>query len=156
MRNLKYYLKRHKALLILYIVLITIQCGFGVLSTIYGARFLSTLINFEVKTCLRYFILSSSFVISTCLLWWITGLIATRFTNVVWSEIASDLTKRGFELSTSCFSENNTGSFVNRITDDPVFVLNQLLELITTILEIVSGAVTIIYMITLNYKNSPR
>ena len=151
MRNMKYYLGKHKGVLTLYILIMILQCGFGALSTIFSARFLSIITTFEFQSCIKYLIIASSMLMGNYLCWWSGGYIYSKFSNIICHEIATDLTKRGFELSSSCYSENNAGGFVNRIMEDPLNVLEQMGDLVTTFVELLMSLIVVIYMLTLNW-----
>ena len=149
-KNFIYYLSRHKIAVTMYVLCIVFGCASSGAMTIMGANFLGTITTLNFEKALTYLIYLSIFTVIWRITWYLSYLIYTKYSNLIWVEIADDLTKRSFELSSSTFSENNTGSFVQRIMSDPLDVLGKMATLVELITECITNAVVVIYIITLN------
>lgn len=148
--NFKHYLSKHKVAVFSYILFIVLGCASSAVMTIIGANFLGaiTILNFEKSIRLLAYLLM--FTIIWRLSWYASYIVYTKYSNIMWVEIADDLTKRSFQLSSSTFSENNTGTFVQRIMSDPLDVLGKMATLVELITECITSAVVVVYIITLN------
>jgi len=65
--------------------------------------------------------------------------------------MAKDLTKRSFELSTSTFTNNNSGTFVQRIMNDPKDILDKLSTVVESMAETFTNFIIVAYIISLNW-----
>lgn len=146
-----FYLKRHKYAVIFEILSAVFACVFSTASTLLFANFLAkvTVRNFDVA--LKLLIFAGSCMVMGRVCWWFNAYVFYKYSNILWKEIAKDLTKRSFCLSTSTFSDNNSGAFITRIMDDPKEVISKMSSLIDMIVQIVSQVVVIIYIISLHW-----
>ena len=150
-KNLRFYLGRHKWGIFLYLITIVIACVCSGATTILFANFLShiTVANFSVA--MRFLIYAGATTVICRFGWWSNYAIYYKVSNVIWKEIAKDLTSRSFELATSTFSENNSGAFVQRIMNDPNEVLNQLSSIVEILAETITSVVIVTYIVSLNW-----
>ncbi len=145
------YLKKHKIAVIFEILSATLACVFSTASTLLFANFLAKITMGSFVESFRLLIIAGTCMISGRVCWWINAYIYYKYSNIMWKEIAKDLTKRSFCLATSTFSDNNSGTFIQRIMDDPKEVLGKMSSLIDIIVQILSQAVVIIYIISLHW-----
>lgn len=150
-KSIIYYLKKHKFAVISYVLLVIIACVSSGILTFLSAQFLSniTVGNFEIA--MRFLVFMAIIKIVRRLCWWFNYLIYYKYSNIIWVEIAKDLTSRCFELSSSTFSNNESSAFVQRIISDPNNVLMQLSSLVEVIADAITSLVVIIYIVTLNW-----
>lgn len=150
-KNILFYLKKHKWAVAFYVLLVVIACASSGVSTILSAQFLAniTVGNFEIA--IRLLIFVGVVTVVHRVSWWVIYLIYFKYTNLIWVEIAKDLTSRCFELSSSTFSNNESGMFVQRIIADPNNVLMQLSAIVEVFADIITHFVIIIYIMTLNW-----
>ena len=149
--SLSLYLKRHIVAICFYILTLILACVCSGASTLLMAKFLSKITIGAFASGLKFLIFAGIITVLCRANWWINYLIYFKYSNIIWKEIAKDLTKRSFELSTSTFSDNNSGSFVQRIMNDPNDVLSKLSSFVESLAEIITSFVIIIYIISLNW-----
>ena len=145
------YLKKHKVAVFFEILSAVFACVFSTASTLLFANFLAKITMGEFAESFRLLIIAGTCMISTRVCWWINAYVYYKYSNIIWKEIAKDLTKRSFCLSTSTFSDNNSGSFITRIMNDPMDVLGNLSSMIDRIVEIITQLVVIVYIISLHW-----
>ncbi len=150
-KNLKFYLGRHKCGITLYILTIILACVCSGATTILFANFLShiTVSNFSIA--LKFLAMAGVTTVVCRFGWWSNYFIYYKLSNVIWKEIAKDLTNRSFMLTSSTFSENNSGAFVQRIMNDPNEVLNQLSSIVEILAETITSVVIVAYIVSLNW-----
>ena len=149
--NIKYYLARHKVAVFFYVFLVVLACACAGASTILYAKFLAYVTSEEFATAIRFLIMGGTVTIIRRLSWWGNFNIYYKYSNIIWKEIAVDLTKRSFKFSTATFSDYNSGTFVQRIMHDPNELLQHLSSIIEVVSETITSVVVIVYMITLNW-----
>lgn len=66
------------------------------------------------------------------------------------AELNLDLAKQAFKLNSETYSNHETGTFVQRIVNDPERLVNNLADIVDMITEILSALVVIIYISTLS------
>ena len=145
------YLKKHKVAVIFEILSALFACVLSTASTLLFATFLAKITTGSFGESLRLLIIAGTCMIAGRFCWWLNSYIYYKYANIIWKEIAKDLTKRSFALSISTFSDNNSGSFITRIMNDPMEVLGNLSSLIDRIVEIITQIVVIIYIISLHW-----
>ena len=150
-KNIMFYLSKHKLAVIFYVLLIVIGCAASGLMTISFAQFLSKITTANFEEAIRVLIFVAVITMVWRFSWYVSYIVYYKYSNKIWVEIAEDLTKRSFELSSSTFSDNESGSFVQRIITDPNNVLSQLSTLVELITETITSFVIIIYITTLNW-----
>jgi len=150
-KNLMMYLKRHKWAVSFYLITIMLACAFSAITTLLTANFLSYVTVGEFAKGFVLLLIAGITTLVCRANWWLNYYIYYKYSNIIWREIAKDLTKRSFELSTSTFSDNKSGTFVQRIMNDPNEVLNKLSSAVEILAETISQIVVIIYIISLNW-----
>ena len=146
-----FYLKKHKIAVIIEILSAALACACSTASTLLFANFLAKVTIGNYVEGLRLLIFAGTSMIGGRFCWLINSFIYYKYSNIMWKEIAKDLTKRSFALATSTFSDNNSGAFLTRIMDDPQQVLGKMSSLIDIIVQIISQVVVIIYIICLHW-----
>lgn len=145
------YLKRHKVAITFYLFFLLIGAVGSAILTILFANCVTTITYGELTKCLYYLILALITNVLRLSGYWISNSMYFKYSNIIWREISIDLTKRTFELSSSAFSDNNTGSFTQRILNDPENMIDKLSGLVEHVTSLLTGAIVIIYMISLNW-----
>lgn len=150
-KNLAFYLKRHKFVITFYLLTIVVACACSAATTLLMANFLSKITVGIFDVGLRFLIYAGVTTMLCRASWWVNYYIYFKYSNIIWKEIAKDLTKRSFELSTSTFSDNNSGAFVQRIMNDPNDVIGKLSSFVEILAETITGFVIIVYIVSLNW-----
>jgi len=149
--NLMFYLKKHKFVILFYLLTIIIACACSATSTLLMAKFLSKITMGQFANGLKILIYAGVAMMLCRSGWWLNYYIYFKYSNIIWKEIAKDLTKRSFQLSTSTFSDNNSGAFVQRIMNDPNDVIGKLSSFVEILAETITGFVVIVYIVALNW-----
>lgn len=149
--NIKYYLARHKVAVFFYVFLVVLACACSGVGTILYANFLSHITSGKFEMAIRFLIIAGITSVVRRISWWSNFNIYYKYSNIIWKEIAIDLTRRSFKFSTATFSDYNSGTFVQRIMHDPNELLQHLSSIVEVISETVTSAVVIVYMISLNW-----
>ena len=149
--NIAYYLNKHKFAVFSYLSTIVIACACSASTTLLMANFLSHITIGEFSKGLIYLLIAGGTTLLGRAGWWLNYYVYIKNSNIIWKEIAKDLTKRSFELSTSTFSDNNSGAFVQRIMNDPSNMMEKLCSLVEIFAETMTQLVVIIYIISLNW-----
>ncbi len=145
------YLKKHKIAIFFYVLTVVLACVCSGCSTLLMAKFLSKITVGEFTSGFRLLIFAGTALLFCRVNWWANYAIYFKYSNIIWKEIAKDLTNRCFCLATSTFSDNNTGTFVQRIMDDPNNVLNKLSSFVEILAETITYCVVVVYIISLHY-----
>ena len=149
--NLKHYLSKHKLGVIIYVALVVMACAGSGVTTILFSNFLSVTISGEILESIKLLLFAGIFLIIQRFCWWVSNCLYIKLANLIWVEIAKDLTSRSFQLTSSTFTENSSGGFIQHIMDDPNRALESLSYLVENFASIATGIVVIIYILTLNW-----
>jgi ATP-binding cassette subfamily B protein len=150
-KNIAYYLKKHKCAVTFYLITVILACVCSAASVLLMANFLSYVTLGDYLLGLNFLIIGGVVKVLGRANWWINYHIYIKYSNIMWKEIAKDLTKRSFELSTSTFSDNNSGAFVQRIMNDPNDVLDKLASFVEILAETITQMIVVVYIISLNW-----
>ena len=148
--GIMHYLNRHKLAVIFYILLVVGASVLSGVATILFSNFLSITIMGNFARSLRFLIYAGSALVAERFCWWISYHLYVKATNLMWMEIAKDLTKQSFRLSNSNFAENGSGGFMQHIMQDPNNVLNNLSYLVENFAQVTTGIIILIYIVSLN------
>ena len=149
--NLKYYLSKHKFVVGMYVFLMSTACVLSGAETILFSNFLSVTITGSIVKSLRFLLYAGIVLVVERFCWWLSYCIYVKASNTLWMEIAKDLTKRSFELSSSTFVENGSGGFIQHIMEDPNNALEQLSSLVENFAQVSTGVFVIFYILSLNW-----
>lgn len=144
------YFKRYKLPIFLYIFIYLIASAGDILTTILFAQLIEKL-TFELFTeaiyeCLIIMII----VVISRLGWYLTNRLYFKYTNKIMAELNYDLAKQSFKINSKTYSNNEIGTFVQRIVSDPERIVSNLSDLVITFMDMVSALVIIVYISTLN------
>ena len=149
--GLKIYLKRHKVAITFYILFLLIGAICAGIFTVIMANCITAISSGEFSNGLNLLVVALIVEILKEGGYWIANILYFKYSNIIWREISVDLTKRSFELSSSVFGENKTGSFTQRILDDPEDIIDKLADIVENMTTLLTGAIVIIYILVLNW-----
>ena len=145
------YLKKHKIAVLLYVLLIVSASVLSGLETILFSNFLSITIMGSFTKSLRFLCYAGITLIVERLCWWSSYCLYVKTSNIMWMEIAKDLTGQSFKLSSSNFAENGSGGFIQHIMEDPNSALEQLSSLVENFAQVATGVFVVFYILSLNW-----
>lgn len=149
--KLSKYLKQHFVACFLYILTISLAAACYTLESVWFAKSISEVTIAEYDSSVRFLLFCIAAAVLRRGCWSIAAYIYNKYSAVIMRSISMDLTKRCFALSSSTFSENNSGTFLQRIMDDPNRVIDNLANVIDMIIDVISSLIIVIYIITLNW-----
>lgn len=155
-RTILYYLKDQKLGIFTYILLTIINIACDTFLTITFANALDKLTqainnNALFKDALIMFLIATGISLFVTCIKICINIIFNRFSTKIVNKINNDLAYQAFKISSQAYSNNNTGTFVQRIVSDPQILVNRLVGVVNYISGIISTTVIIVYIIYLNY-----
>ena len=149
--NIWFYLRRYKGPIFLYIIASLIAAAASVVNTIYLANLIEIITepNFLMPAiyCMLVVIGVSIF---QRICWYLTNVIYYKYSNKIMMNLNMDLSKQAFKLDSKTFNDHNTGSFVQRIIEDPATIVDNLATIIDVVADIITGIVILGYITFLN------
>lgn len=148
--SLKPYLSRYKWQIILYIIIYGIASACDILTTIFFANIIEKItFNLYLEAIYDSLIVLGIILIKR-LGWYLSNRIYYKYTNRIMAELNFDLAKQAFKLNSKTYSDNDIGTFVQRIVSDPERIVTNLSDVIITLMDMISALVIIIYITTIN------
>lgn len=148
--NIGKYLARYKIWIFLYTLLTILASVCDIFSVILMARTIEiiTLSQFKRAMSLLFIIIGVNVAKRLC--WYLSSLIYFKYSNKIMSELNVDLARQAFKLNSRTYSQHDTGTFVQRIVEDPVQIVEKLSDVIDMVVTIITGVIMLIYIMTLN------
>ncbi len=148
--NIWQYLGRYKLWIFLYFFVYIVASVGDVFFTILLAKSveLITLAKYK-RAIINVAIVIGINVVQRCC-WYTCHQIYNRKANKVMSELNLDLAKQAFKLDSKTFNDHDTGTFVQRIVDDPMKIVDGLATFVDVFMNLATVAVIFIYIATLN------
>lgn len=149
-KSIKEYLKKYKWAVIVYIIVSIISAGMTVAVTITFAKAIEeiTLANYTNAIIVFAFTLGCTMIRRAT--WIITNAMYFKYSTKIMSDLNLDLAKQAFKLNSQTYSNNETGTFVQRIVNEPKKLVKNLADVVSMTTEIISGFVIVCYIMTLN------
>lgn len=148
------YLLKHKFGLFLYIFTTAIYYVGNIITTILAADFLALVtehsLNEVFHPALKQLIIIAIIMFTSRLLYWFSCKKYFDLMTSVSYEIKKDLIDRSFKLSSKAYSESTSGLLITRITKDPDEAIWKLDRIVDGASEIISFAVSLIYILFIN------
>lgn len=144
------YLGRYKGGIAIYLIFNTLGSAANIFLVIYLAQAIEqvTLESFEKAIILMLVVLG--LYILRRIGWYVSDLIYNIYSNKIMADLNSDLAKQVFKLSSKTYSDYDTGTFVQRIVNDPQVVISRLYDLVDVITNTLSSIIMLVYISTLN------
>lgn len=149
-RNLTYYLKQHKLGISLYILTYLLAGTCTVLQTIFLAKAVEQITIGLYTEAIYSLLYVALFVAIKRINWYASGIIYQKSANKMMANMNQDLATQAFKFTSKTYAEHDTGTFLQRIVNDPQIVVNNLADMVDVITDILSAMVIIIYIATFN------
>ncbi len=148
--NIGSYLARYKGWIFVYILLTAVASVCDIFRVILMANAIETITipNFQKAIYLMLGVVGISIFQRIC--WYFINLIYFKYSNRIMSDLNLDLAKQAFKLNSKTYNDHDTGTFVQRIVEDPAQIVDNLSSLVDMIMEIVTASIMLIYIMTLN------
>ena len=153
----KQCLKKYKGIIALYVVLYLLSSACTVGVTIFSANTVALisdrnwlLADKNWLVAIYYTIAVIGFVSLSRVFEWIADYIFYKYTAKVTLELNETLANQIFKFTSKTYSDHDTGTFIQRVLDDPRQMLDQLSRFIQEVASLFSSLVMVIYVSTLN------
>lgn len=144
------YLNAHKFAISSYVVFSILSSACNVLTTIFLAKAIEFITWSEYKSAIFTILIVGGIYLIQHFCMIFVDYIYYKYSNIIVAELNRDLTKQAFKFTSKTYSEYDTGTFVQRILNDPSLVVNNLTNMVDQIATILTTLTILIYIIVLN------
>ncbi len=148
--GIKSYLTPYWFVILVYILSMIIAGAVSIYMTILMADAIEYItlgiFDFAVKLMLFGVLLA----ISRRICWSLASFLYNIYSVKIMANLNSDLAKQAFKLNSRTYTSHDTGTFVQRIVNDPERVVDSLASIVDMITDIISSFAMIVYISTLN------
>ena len=148
--NITIYLKKYKMPIVLYILLSLVATAFEVLMSILLANAIEQITYSLYQDAIKTFLIVVALQLANLICYYLINYIYYKYSNKIMSELNLDLAKQAFKLNSKTFNDHDTGTFVQRIVEDPVRIVDNLAQVVDQIMTLIESLVILIYITTLN------
>lgn len=144
------YISKYKIWIFLYILFTMCASVCDIFKVLFTAKTIEliTLTNYKEAITLSFIIIGMTIFQRLC--WYLSNLIYFRYSNKIMSDMNLDLAKQAFRLNSKTYNDHDTGTFVQRIVEDPVKIVDKLSGLVDMIVELVTSLIMLGYIMVLN------
>ena len=144
------YLSRYKFWIFLYIFLTIIASSCGIFSAIVFANVVELITIPDLKGAMINMLIGLAIAVGQRLCWHVINIIYFKYSSKIMSDLNIDLAKQAFRLNSKTYNDHDTGTFVQRIVEDPARIVDNLATVIDTMISIITSLIMLIYISTLN------
>ena len=144
------YLKRYRWQIFLYILISLIATAFEVFMSILLANAIEQITLSQYSKAITTFLIVIALELASLICYYLINFIYYKYSNKIMSELNLDLAKQAFKLNSKTFNDHDTGTFVQRIVEDPARIVDNLASVVDQIMTLISSLVILIYITTLN------
>lgn len=148
--GVSHYLKQYKFGIFLYVLVYVFASVFSIAITLFFASAIEKVTLGEYLPAIYTFLIILACTVGRRICWYSSGLIYQKYATSIMAQLNLDLAKQAFKLNSETYSNHETGTFVQRIVNDPERLVNNLADIVDMITEILSALVIIVYISTLN------
>lgn len=148
------YLSKYKLAIASYILLCILAASLSILIILTMAKAIEAVTI--AKTTQDYLYAIQIFVVTLiCSVsrrgcWILSNVLYYKYSSKIMADLNLDLAKQAFKLNSQTYADYETGTFVQRIVNDPEKLVGNLADIVDMITEIMSALVVIVYIISLN------
>lgn len=148
--NIGQYLKRYKLWIFLYSFFYVIASVGDVFFTILLAKSVELITFTEYRKAMVSIAIVIGINVVQRVCWWFCNYIYNKKANKIMSELNLDLAKQAFKLNSKTFNDHDTGTFVQRVVEDPARIVDSLATVVDVIMNMATTIVMFVYIATLN------
>jgi len=148
--NIGSYLKEHKLGIFFYLFFVIVASSMTIFMTIISANAIEHITEKMYSEAIRCGIWLLVLISIERVGWYLVGIIYDFTSTKIMSKLNLDLAKQAFKLNSKTFSDHGTGTFVQRIVSDPEKMISSAADVIEVIIELVTSAIIVAYIIFLN------
>lgn len=144
------YMSKYKIWIFLYIMLTIFASACDIFKVLFAAKTIELITLADYKAAITLSFITIGVAIFQRLCWYLSNLIYFKYSNKIMSDMNLDLAKQAFRLNSKTYNDHDTGTFVQRIVEDPVQIVDKLSGLVDMIVEIVTSLIMLAYIMVLN------
>lgn len=148
--NIGIYLAKIKWPIASYIFLMILAAVCDVFFAVYIAKVLTFIKDENFGQAIIMMWISVGIMVFQRICWLIVNWIYFKYSNKVMADLNLDLAKQAFKLNSKTYNDHDTGTFVQRIVEDPARIVDALTNVVDTIMNIITAFVIVVYIATLN------
>lgn len=148
--SIKPYLKQHKWGLFAYILLVMVNMAIDIPFAIIPANLILAVTQANYELALKYVAIIGALYLVTVILKYLIPAIYVRLSTDIIMAMSLDVAEQAFKISSSAYSNHQTGSFMQRIRTDPDTIFSKLSNSLELLGSLVSSVIICIYLLTLN------
>lgn len=148
--KLSKYFKKHVWGISAYVFVSILTTVGGVFKTLLFARVIESVASESYKSAIVVLFIVLGISLAQRFGWMSLNYIYQKVSSSIVADLNQDLAVRAFKLSSQTYAEHSTGTFVQRIVNDPAQIVGSLANIVDDIMEIMSQAIIVIYIATLN------
>ncbi len=132
-------------------ILTTIFSGVcSIFVTIYTANAIEVITTLDFEGAIFNLMIVLAITVVRRLSWWASGALYDTYSVKIMADLNTDLAKQAFKLDSKTFTSHDTGTFVQRIVNDPEKVVNSLADIVNMVANIITSFAMVIYIGVLN------
>lgn len=145
------YLAKYKFAIASYVLICLMAAALSIVIILTLAQAIEgvTVLNFGYA--LKMFVITLICTLGRRICWVVTNVLYYKYSTKIMADLNLDLAKQAFKLNSQTYADYETGTFVQRIVNDPERLVGNLADIVDMITEIMSAMVIIVYIITLNF-----
>ena len=144
------YLKNYRWQIFLYIFISLIATTIEVFMSILLANAIEQITLSQYNKAITTFLIVIALELTNLICYYFINFIYYKYSNKIMSELNLDLAKQAFKLNSKTFNDHDTGTFVQRIVEDPTRIVDNLASVVDQIMTLIGSLVILIYITTLN------
>ena len=148
--NIGKYLKKYRFWIFLYTFIYVIASVGDVFFTILLAQSVEQITFGQFRQAMITVAIVIGINIVQRICWYLCNVIYNKKANLIMAELNLDLARQAFKLNSKTYNDHDTGTFVQRIVDDPARIVDSLATVIDVIMEMATTLVMFIYIAVLN------
>lgn len=148
--NFGKYFAAHKIGLFFYVFIYLITGAIDIVSTIYFAKLVELLTQAVYVDAIKILIFLASLLIAQRILYLVNGLNYCNLYVAITSTMSIDVAEQAFKISSESYAQHNTASFMQRISNDPRTIFDNIQMIIMSCTDIITNIVMFVYICTIN------
>ncbi len=148
--NFGKYFASHKIGLFFYVFIYLVTGAIDIASTIYFAKMIELLTQAVYIDAIRILLILASMMIAQRVLYLINGLNYCNLYVAITSTMSIDVAEQAFKISSGSYAQHNTASFMQRISNDPRTIFDNIQMIMVSCTDIITNIVMFVYICTIN------
>jgi len=144
------YLANYKIWIFLYVLITVIASAGGIFNTIIFANVVDRLTIPNLNAAMSFMVLGLIIALVQRFCWYVLNVIYFKYSSKMMAELNNDLALQAFKLNSKTYNDHDTGTFVQRIVEDPARIVDALATVVDTIISIITSLIMLVYIMTIN------